>query len=111
MGIFLISLISSVSAQSPEQYQKFIRTAQHPGTENVLMRWWDKMMGNAKPFDASYAIVIGVSTYDNLNNIPSVKGDVEKMVKFLREDEGYDEVVVLENGDASFTAIQYLSPL
>lgn len=56
----------------------------------------------------SIAVVIGVSEYPNLNQtLPSVRNDVRHLYDYLTGEGKFDEVIVLENKDASRDNIQF----
>lgn len=60
-----------------------------------------------KLFDGSYAMIVAVGDYDHLSKLESVTYDAAKMKTFLLETAEYDEVVVLQDAEASFATIRY----
>lgn len=58
----------------------------------------------------SLALVIGISRYPNLppeNQLPPARNDVVKLKAFLKERQRFDEIIVLENNDATIENISY----
>jgi GH25 family lysozyme M1 (1,4-beta-N-acetylmuramidase) len=57
----------------------------------------------------SIALILGVSEYPNAQDkaLVPAKNDVEKLKLFLRDDQHVDEIVLLENDDASKLNIEY----
>lgn len=97
-----ICLITTISYSQPD-YQKFIH--QKPqGKESYLQQLVNLWK---TPFDGSYAIIITIGKYDHFPSLEAAKKDSEKMKNFLLESSEYDEVVVLQDEDASFSTIWY----
>jgi len=59
------------------------------------------------PFDGSYAIIIGIENYDHFPRLDVAREDIEKMKSFLLSTGEYDEVVVLQDEEATFSNIHY----
>lgn len=56
----------------------------------------------------SIAVIVGISEYTNKDfNIPAARVDVEKLKDFLINDQKFDEVIVLENKNATIENIRY----
>jgi hypothetical protein len=58
----------------------------------------------------SFALIAGVSDYPNLaskSQLPPAAEDIRKLVAYLRDYEGFDEIVVLKNRDMTFSNLQY----
>ena len=56
----------------------------------------------------SIAVVVGISEYDNSTyNVPPAKVDVERLKSFLIDNQKFDEVIVLENKDATVENLRY----
>jgi hypothetical protein len=58
-------------------------------------------------FNGSYAIVIGIGEYDYLDHLESPQKDVQRMADFLINTDYYDEVIMLQDEQATFETIQY----
>jgi len=56
----------------------------------------------------SIAVVVGIGKYKkNEYNVAAAHTDVDKLKSFLVEDQHFDEVIVLEDDDASIQNIRY----
>jgi lysozyme len=56
----------------------------------------------------SIAVVVGIGKYRNSDyNILAADGDVTKLKSFLIDDQGFDEVIVLQDDKATFDNIRY----
>lgn len=56
----------------------------------------------------SIALVLGISQYKNPDfTIPAAQFDIEHLKKFLIENQKFDEVIVIENADATVENIRY----
>lgn len=56
------------------------------------------------------ALIIGISSYPNFSTdqqLPAAANDVEHLKTFLKDDEKFDEVIVLQNADATKDNIRY----
>lgn len=58
----------------------------------------------------SIALIIGISSYPNFSSdaqLPPAANDVTHLTKFLRDDQKFDEIIVLQNADATADNISY----
>ncbi len=62
-----------------------------------------------KPFNKSYALVIGVSDYKSgWNDLPQSLKDAKRVSEYLKQDAGFDYVITLTNGKATKSRIDKL---
>jgi hypothetical protein len=101
--IFLL-LASSVMSYSQSELDKFIYKTESKG-RGFLTNFLKTI--KQEPFNESYAIIISIGKYDNLSPLESPHEDALKMKKFLLETIEYDEVVILQDSDATFNNIKY----
>jgi hypothetical protein len=76
-------------------------------------RTWGRTVGGLFTSGKSVAVVIGISKYIGEQNggyppLLSAVGDADKMVKFLRDDAGFDTIYVLTDEDATKQKIDHL---
>jgi uncharacterized caspase-like protein len=70
--------------------------------------WWKaQLFGSDRPFNKSYALLIGIGKYQHLNPLTWSAKDVEKMQAFLQS-QGFDEIVSVT--DERVTADMIQSP-
>ncbi|MCP4345059.1 MAG: DUF1566 domain-containing protein [Desulfobacterales bacterium] len=101
--VLAIMFITTVSYSHAADYRKFIHK-KHRTDESYfgrMMKQWKS------PFRASYAIIIAVGDYEYFPRLEAVQRDAGKMKEFLLNTGEYDEVVVLQDEDATFSAIRY----
>jgi lysozyme len=58
----------------------------------------------------SIALIIGISSYPNFSSdaqLPAAANDVTRLKTFLKDDEQFDEVIVLQNAEATADNISY----
>jgi formylglycine-generating enzyme len=91
-------------SHSQTDYSQFIIKPQKK--EGFLTRFF-RQRSKHDPFNGSYAIIIAVGDYDKLQNLASPKEDAQKMKNFLLRSSEYDEVVVLQDDNASFKNIDH----
>ncbi len=101
--IFFTFLIKM--AQSQPEYRKFIHKKED-NKHGFLTNFFINIL-NQKPFNGSYAIIIAVGNYDKLLPLKSSQEDAKKMERFLLGTLEYDEVVMLQDNDATFDNIRY----
>ena len=96
-------LINSFAYSQQVQYEQFIYKGKK---EDGYFQKFLNMI-REEPFTGSYAIIIAIGAYDHLSPLKSAKRDAEKMKDFLLNTGEYDEVVVLQDTQASFETIRY----
>ena len=102
--VILFNLAAQLSyGKIHNNYKQFIHSVHKE--ESFFQRFLEQF--KEQPFDGSYAIVISVSKYDHLAPLRSAKKDAQKMKDFLLNNGYYDEVIVLEDSDASRDNIGY----
>jgi len=76
-------------------YTVFTRAPEQNGFGAILRRTWNRYFSNEPPaFNRSYALLIGIGKYRNLNPLESPAQDVRKMAEYLIA-QGFDEVVTI----------------
>ena len=101
--LILILILITTTGYSKTNYDKYIIKPYKK--ESWLERFLN--MFKEKGFDKSYAIIIAVSGYENLTPLPSSRKDAEKMKQYLISTGEYDEIVVLQDDEATFETIRY----
>jgi uncharacterized caspase-like protein len=76
-------------------------------------RTWGRAVGGMFTSSKSIAVVIGISKYVGEQNggyppLLTAVGDADKMVRFLKEDAGFDTIYVLTDEDATKQKIDHL---
>jgi TPR repeat protein len=110
--VFVITLVGSSSAQSlsvPEQYKRFFfyYADQRSFYEKAL-----NSIGLTKtPVGRSFALVAGVTQYPNFpvleQSLKPAAVDIEKLKSYLKDQEYFDEIVVLKDGDMNLDNLNY----
>ena len=103
IGLMIIFCFITTSAYGETDYQKYI--IKPDKRESLLQRFFNSFKTQA--FDKSYAIIIAVSDYERLATLPSSGKDAEKMKQYLISTGEYDEIVVLQDEEATFDTIRY----
>jgi lysozyme len=102
----------SASAQSPnvpEQYKNlfFYYSDQRSLYEKAL----NSIGLTSNPVGRSYALIAGVTQYPNFSpvekNLQPAAVDIEKLKSYLKDQEFFDEIVVLKDGDMNFDNLNY----
>lgn len=101
-AMLLLCLLAQI-ASGQSVYDEFIhrKPQQAESLVQVVSKWWNS------PFDGSYAIIIAVGKYTSLPRLEAVARDAERMLNFLLDTAGYDEVVLLQDENATAETIRY----
>ncbi len=105
---FSLCLISEASFSDIE-YSKFIYKPTKDsisGYEKILLNITRAMSYSFNKFDNSYAIIISIGNYDT-SPMRSPKLDAEKIKNYLISTGEYDEIVMLQDEDATYEAVRY----
>lgn len=110
----VLHLPSSALAQStpdvPDQYKRFFfqfadRRSLYEKALNSIFR------ATSVPVGRSYALIAGVAQYPNFPAIDRFlkpgEVDIEKLELYLRDQEFFDEIVVLKDGDMTLNNLNY----
>lgn len=100
----LFVVVANIAYSQPGEYSQFIFKKSQKKL-SYLQQFLNILQ--QRPFKGSYAIIIAIGNYDSLPHLESPKADTERMKKFLLDSAEYDEVVVLQNDEASFDNIRY----
>ena len=93
------------SQDVPESYKSFFDTYQPKEWKESLL---NRIGLSEESMGRSFALVAGVSDYvGTQHDIAPASEDIRKVVSFLREGELFDEIVVLENEDMTFSNLDY----
>jgi TPR repeat protein len=105
----LASPLAGRAQSIPSEYLRFfaLRTDQRSRFEKAL-----NLVGNTKfPVGRSFALIAGVTEYPNFRpmerSLTPAKVDIEKLQAYLKEQEFFDEVVVLKDGDMTLPNLNY----
>ncbi len=107
---FFVSI--SASSQStpnvPEQYKRlFFEYSDRGGLEKVV----NKLGMTTLKVGRSFALIAGVAQYPNLpvleQSLKPAAVDIEKLKSYLRDQEYFDEIVVLKDGDMNLNNLNY----
>lgn len=101
----LMTLLVITPGFSQSKYQSYIIDGKTVIKESVLEQFLKVF--HRKPFQKSYAIIIAIGNYDNLPPLTSSRQDAEKMKETLLHSGEYDEIVILQDQDASYDNIRY----
>ncbi len=101
MTLFSLFVCIPISAAQID-YNRFIspKERQEESYLQQVTKWWNAY------FNSSYAIIIAIGEYDYNSPLP-VQDDAKKMKDFLLSSGEYDEVIILQNADATFQTIRY----
>ena len=111
--LFEVVLPLIVSAQStpnvPEQYKKFFS---YYGDQRSLYEKALNAIGlTARPYGRGYALIAGVTHYPNFpavrQSLRPAEIDIENLTKYLRDQEYFDEIVVLKDGSVTVDNLDY----
>ncbi|QQM05388.1 hypothetical protein I8G32_03957 [Rhodopseudomonas palustris] len=83
------------------------KTFQRSNSLNPLSEILDRVVGRGK-FQKSYALVVGVGDYDVYPKLGAPAKDAVRVADFLRDDAGFDYVVILTDEEASKAEIERL---
>lgn len=97
---FILLLVGNLSAQLPKAIE--VKTGKVTTTLKVYPGI--KSAEVFSPVEKRFALVMGVSSYDYLNQLPCVKNDVDTMRRALQKC-GFDVAVALDKNKADFEAI------
>ena len=100
MLFFLVIDLQGFGQDTPSNYQKYFV---HFNVENKT--WWDIFLERIGYknilLGRSYAIVAGIDYYPNMSPdsryLKPAGKDIEKIVKYLKDDQKFDEIIVLKN--------------
>jgi hypothetical protein len=109
LALILSSFGRAESDLIAEKYRRFI-------VQNVDRRNWLEKAFNALGLSQwavgrSYALIAGVTEYPNLpltqQTLEAAKVDIENLQRYLRDQEFFDVIVVLKDGDMNYDNLQY----
>lgn len=104
IGVFITIMMLLAGVSFADWYEQFIHESPDQGT-GYLQQYLK--IKNKKPLKGRYAIIIAIGEYDHLTPLSAPAKDAQKMKNFLLNHDRYDEVVVLEDEDATKTNISY----
>lgn len=99
-----------VSAQSiPPEYQRFF--VQRADQLSRFEKAFNLIGKTSFPVGRSFALIAGVTQYPNFpeldRSLKPAEVDIEKMQAYLKEQEFFDEIVVLKDGDMTLENLNY----
>src|SRR5260370_28851644 len=113
MHLFSATLISAMQCNNGAEVSKqeycsffyFYLNAPRPLDQRIGSR----VGASSSTETRSIALVVGISSYPNIRgaSISAAKNDVERLKTFLKQDQQFDEVIVLENQDTTSENINY----
>jgi hypothetical protein len=110
--IFLVIVVCSAfstraNPSVPDEYKKYIidRASNRETFLNKMCALFD--LCASMKFDRSVAMVIGVSKYHHLPELKSTANDAHRFADFLLDSTEFDEVVLLEEDNATNNVITY----
>lgn len=111
--LLLLLCAAHVSAQSspnvPEKYKRlfFYYSDQRSLYEKAL----NSVGLTSVPVGRSFALIAGVSQYPNFpvleRSLKPAEVDIEKLKSYLKDQEFFDEIVVLKDGDMTLENLNY----
>ncbi|WP_085298898.1 caspase family protein [Cognaticolwellia mytili] len=103
LNISNLASSTEFSAEIPKEYQKYF--SKYDNSKSVYSEQIAPRLGGAKA-GRSFALVAGVWEYE-FGDLPPAKKDIEAITKYLKEEEFFDEVVVLTNDDVNYENLKY----
>ena len=113
MGLLLLLCTAHASAQSnpnvPEKYKRlfFHYSDQRSRYEKAL----NSLGLTSRPVGRSFALIAGVTQYPNFpeleRSLKPAEVDIEKLTSYLKDQEFFDEIVVLKDGDMTLDNLNY----
>jgi Caspase domain len=106
--IFLsLLLFRADSASALEGANQFV--AYRAEQENIFMRAWRVVIG--KPKARNILLTVGIANYTNLRDdlkLPWVNADLRQLQKLFVDTQGFDEVIILKDGQFDEFNLKYL---
>jgi TPR repeat protein len=98
------------SAQIPPEYKKFI--VQSVDQRGVIEKFLNSRGVAQKPVGRSFALVAGVTQYPRMvdvgdRTLKEAAWDIDNLVRYLKTEEFFDEIVVLKDGDVNWDNLNY----
>lgn len=124
-GCIAVSLTAAAFGAEPEPYSgtcangapaheaKYCPYFEHfdatPGSRQLDIRIKDALRVSDSSATRAIGLVIAIDSYPNMpnGNLPAAKVDGDRLVRFLIENQKFDEVIVLRNENASADNINY----
>ena len=109
MSLLIFSFAALAADEVPKEFRQFI-------VHKSDSRIWSERALNAvnlttKDVGRGFAIVAGVSSYPNLpgadKTLEPAEQDMRKLVKYLKEVEHFDEIILLKNENMNYTNLRY----
>ena len=109
MSLLIFSFAALAADEVPKEFRQFIV---HKSDSRI---WLEKALNvvnlTTKDVGRSFAIVAGVSRYPNLTGLDKTlepaEQDMIKLVKYLKEIEHFDEIILLKNENMNYTNLRY----
>ena len=109
MSLLICSFAALAADEVPEEFRQFIvhKSDSRPWSEKAL----NAVNLSTKDIGRGFAIVAGVSSYPNLSGsektLEPAEQDMRKLVKYLKEVEHFDEIIVLKDESMNYKNLQY----
>jgi len=111
--LFTLQLTIFVSAEStpkvPEQYKRLF--FQYSDQRRFYERALNSIGLSTRPVGRSYALIAGATQYPNFpaleRSLKPAEVDIEKLKSYLKNQEYFDEIVVLKDGDMTLHNLDY----
>jgi TPR repeat protein len=112
LALLLCCLPTRILAQAPNVPQQYRRLFYYYADQRSL---YEKALNSisltSQPVGRSYAIIVGVTKYPNLSpidrDLKPAAVDIEKLKSYLKDQEFFDEIIVLKDGDVNLDNLNY----
>lgn len=78
-----------------------------PPAERSIGQWFNEILG-LSDFGRSYAVIVGLSQYENFNPLDATQNDPQRIFEFLRDEAGFDYLLMLRNEEVTYQALRNL---
>jgi TPR repeat protein len=112
VSLFLSSTHLALAQGPPEVPQQYRRLFYYNNDQRDLLEKALNKVGQTKfPVGRSFALIAGVTQYPNFppleRDLKPAQVDIEKLKSYLKDQEYFDQIVVLKDGDMNLDTLNY----
>jgi hypothetical protein len=104
-----LAVAQSTTPNVPQKYRRFFY--QYADQRQVYEKALNLIGLTSQPVGRSFALIAGVSQYPNLSatdrDLEPAGVDIEKLKTYLKDQEYFDEIVVLKDGDFNLENLNF----